>query len=56
MTDQEKGFWFSIPGILTGIATLITAVTGLCIAINGDNTISQPAITDDEVTLSPSAQ
>ena len=56
MTDQEKGFWSSIAGILTGIATLITAVTGLYIAISGDNTISQPAITDDEVTLSPSAQ
>ena len=56
MTDQSKGFWSSIQGILTGIAAVITAVTGLYIAINGDNTISQPAITDDEVTLSHSAE
>ena len=50
MTDQSKGFWSSIPGVLTGIAALITAVTGLYIAINGDSTISQPAITDVEVS------
>lgn len=56
MSDQSKGFWSSIPGILTGIAALITAVTGLYIAINGDNTTSQPATTDVKVTLSPSAQ
>ena len=56
MTDQSKGFWSSIQGILTGIAAVITAVTGLYLAINGDNTISQPAITDVEVTASSSAQ
>jgi len=56
MTDQSKGFWSSIQGILTGIAAVITAVTGLYLAINDGNTISQPAITDVEVTASPSAQ
>lgn len=56
MTDQSKGFWSSIQGILTAIAAVITAVTGLYIAINGDNTISQPAITDVELTSSPSGE
>ena len=36
MTDKAKGFWSSIPGILTGIAAVITAMTGLYIAINGN--------------------
>jgi len=56
MSDQSKGFWSSIQGILTGIAAVITAVTGLYIAINGDNTIFQATITDVEGTSSPSAQ
>lgn len=56
MSDQSKGFWSSIPGILTGIAALITAVTGLYIAINYDYTFLQAATTDVEVILSPSAQ
>ena len=36
MADEEKGFWSSIPGILTGIAAVITATTGLYIAIGND--------------------
>jgi len=34
MSDKPKGFWASLQGILTGIAALITAITGLYIAIN----------------------
>ena len=26
---EKSGFWSSIPGILTGIAAVITALTGL---------------------------
>ncbi|MBQ0720453.1 MAG: hypothetical protein KBT88_07820 [Gammaproteobacteria bacterium] len=37
MADKAKGFWSSIPGILTGIAALITATTGLYIAMNGSD-------------------
>ena len=55
MTDQPKGFWSSIQGILTGIAAVITAVTGLYLAINDDNTISQPDKTGPDVTAPPSA-
>lgn len=35
MTEDERqsGFWHTIPGILTGITTIITALTGLVVAI-----------------------
>jgi len=29
MADESKGFWASIPGMLTGLAAVISAVTGL---------------------------
>jgi hypothetical protein len=35
MTDESKNFWTSLPGILTGMAAVVTSVTGLFIAING---------------------
>jgi len=38
MTDEAKGFWSSIPGILTGIAAVITATTGLYMAIGNSTT------------------
>ncbi len=34
MSDQQKGFWSSIPGMLTGLAAVITAVAGLVVAIS----------------------
>ncbi len=37
MADKARGFWSSIPGILTGIAAVITATTGLYMAINGNS-------------------
>ena len=46
MADEVKGFWSSIPGILTGIAAVITATTGLYIAINGNGA----AIEEDKTT------
>lgn len=36
MADEQKGFWTSMPGILTGLATVLTAITGLYLAISGD--------------------
>jgi len=46
MTDEAKGFWSSIPGILTGIAAVITATTGLYMAIgNGTTTGGDGGIT-----------
>lgn len=35
MADEQKGFWTSMPGILTGLATVLTAITGLYLAISG---------------------
>lgn len=36
MAEEQKGFWTSIPGILTGLATVLTAITGLYMAMSGD--------------------
>ena len=36
MAEESNGFWASLQGILTGIAAIITAVTGLYIAVNSD--------------------
>ena len=35
MAEEQKGFWTSMPGILTGLATVLTAITGLYLAISG---------------------
>lgn len=40
MAEEQKAFWTSMPGILTGLATVVTAITGLYLAISGD---SRPA-------------
>lgn len=32
--NEEKSFWTTVPGILTGIAAIITAIGGLIIALN----------------------
>ena len=37
MADDQKGFWTSIPGILTGLAALIAAATGLIAAFHTHN-------------------
>ena len=50
MSDQQQGFWTSLPGMLTGLATVITAVTGLFIAINGGDSETLKKITKDENT------
>ena len=36
MAEEQKGFWTSMPGILTGLATVVTAITGLYMAVSGD--------------------
>lgn len=33
LADQKKSFWTTVPGILTGIAAIITAITGLTVAL-----------------------
>ncbi len=36
MTEEEKrpGFWHTLPGILTGVAAIITALTGFIVVIH----------------------
>lgn len=42
MPEEHKShFWTSMPGILTGLATVLTAFTGLYIAIWGDGRKAQ---------------
>ena len=36
MAEEQKGFWTSMPGILTGLATVLSAITGLYMAVSGD--------------------
>ena len=45
MSESSPGFWSTFPGILTGIAAVITSATGLYIAISNNNT---PDIQSDE--------
>jgi hypothetical protein len=64
MTDQPKqrGFWQSLPGVLTAVAALITAVGGILALllqvglIGGDDdtsTRTQPATVQQQPTQSP---
>jgi len=43
MPEKSSGFWGSIPGILTGIAAVITATTGLYLAMKSENATDQGA-------------
>ena len=49
MAEEQKGFWTSMPGILTGLATVLTAITGLYMAMSGDARNGQ----DDQVLPAP---
>lgn len=42
-TPSRQSWWQTLPGILTGVAALITAVTGLMVAFNHSASRSQPA-------------
>lgn len=43
--NEEKSFWSTAPGILTGIAAIISAITGLIVALNaaGIITVTSPS-------------
>ena len=41
MAEEQQGFWTSMPGILTGLATVLSAITGLYMAVSGDGRNSQ---------------
>jgi hypothetical protein len=40
---DEKNFWTTVPGIITGLAAIVTAITGLIVALNGAGLFSKPA-------------
>ncbi len=50
--EQKGSFWTSLPGVLTALATLITACTGLYLAIhkviptNPDHSVTRPVQTN----------
>jgi hypothetical protein len=49
--EKAKGFWQTLPGILTGLAALITAVTGLVLGImQVSSSGSKPAATEKNET------
>lgn len=50
MSDEQKGFWHSLPGVLTGVAAVLTAATGLYLAVSGKGT----AVPSDPVKPMPS--
>lgn len=39
-SDAKGGFWTTVPGILTGLSSLIVAITGLLVALRGANLIN----------------
>ena len=43
MANQSTGFWSSLQGILTGLAAVITALTGLYLAVKDDVANVTPA-------------
>lgn len=43
MPEKKKSFWQTLPGILTGIAAVITAITGLYLVISPDNKKTVPS-------------
>jgi len=49
MPDDAKSFWTSLPGILTGLAAVVTSVTGLFLATNGG--MPKPAHEDGAVAV-----
>ena len=40
---DEKNFWTTVPGIITGLAAIVTAITGLIVALNGAGLFSKSA-------------
>jgi len=40
---DEKNFWTTIPGIITGLAAIVTAITGLIVALNGAGLFNKSA-------------
>lgn len=54
---KEKSFWRTIPGLLTGIAAIITAISGLLVAMSTTGLLrTAPTPTATLPTLSPTSR
>ena len=55
---EKQGFWTSLPGILTGFAAVVTALTGLYVAVlnftpeisNDNKPAEEQVVTNNEIT------
>jgi hypothetical protein len=55
--EKEKSFWKTIPGLLTGIAAIITAISGLLVALSTTGLLrTEPTPTATLLTLSPTSR
>ncbi|SDP76280.1 hypothetical protein SAMN05428975_2581 [Mucilaginibacter sp. OK268] len=45
-----KNFWTTVPGIITGLAAIVTAITGLIVALNGAGLFSKSATANKATT------
>lgn len=52
MANDGKGFWSSLPGVLTGVAGVIAAITGLYLAFKPASPIN-PAPAEHEPVTKP---
>jgi uncharacterized protein YgiM (DUF1202 family) len=52
MADESKGFWASIPGMLTGLAAVISALTGLYALWAKDAPVAKESAAAQPVPLS----
>lgn len=48
---EQKNFWKTLPGIITGIAAIITATTGLVVAINGTGLFKKSSPENQSTTV-----
>jgi hypothetical protein len=53
--DEKKSFWATVPGILTGIGTVIAALTGLYIALHPTPNVA-PSSGSAPLSISPPAR
>ena len=64
MAQQSSGFWTSLPGVITALGTLITAITGLYIAVQQygpddagrDTKTEKPAVVVEQPQRQPESQ
>lgn len=53
--SRKSSFWTSLPGILTGTAAVLTAVTGILVALRGGPNEHPPASTTPAAAVTPVA-